>query len=75
MTSVVTALTEALGADCDVGYGIIGDVRGSISAEHGIGRIKRPCLELSRSPTELALMRSVEAVVAPKGILNPERVL
>ena len=48
---------------------------GSISAEHGIGTMKRPYLHLSRSPAELALMRSLKQALDPKGILNPGKVI
>lgn len=44
---------------------------GSISAEHGIGRAKVPWLGLSRSPVEIAMMRSVKSALDPAGILNP----
>jgi FAD/FMN-containing dehydrogenase len=44
---------------------------GSISAEHGIGRLKRPWLHLSRSPDEIAAMRAVKAALDPDGVLNP----
>ncbi len=44
---------------------------GSISAEHGIGLVKRPYLESTRSAAEIALMRGVRQVFDPKGILNP----
>lgn len=44
---------------------------GSISAEHGIGLVKRPYLESTRSATEIALMRGVKQVFDPAGILNP----
>ena len=48
---------------------------GSVSAEHGIGREKRPWLELCRSPAEIALMQKLKQALDPKGILNPGRVL
>ena len=48
---------------------------GSISAEHGIGTIKKPYLAFCRSPEELALMRAVKAALDPKGLLNPGKVL
>lgn len=48
---------------------------GSISAEHGIGLEKQPWLSLSRSPAELALMRSIKRTLDPHGILNPGRVI
>jgi FAD/FMN-containing dehydrogenase len=44
---------------------------GSISAEHGIGLVKRAYLESTRSPAEIALMRGVRKVFDPNGILNP----
>jgi FAD/FMN-containing dehydrogenase len=44
---------------------------GSISAEHGIGLVKRAYLESTRSPAEIALMRGIRQVFDPKGILNP----
>ena len=48
---------------------------GSISAEHGIGLEKRQWLHLSRSPEELALMRTLKAAMDPLGLLNPGKVL
>jgi FAD/FMN-containing dehydrogenase len=44
---------------------------GSISAEHGVGRAKRDWLELSRSATEIAAMRSIKQALDPQGLLNP----
>jgi FAD/FMN-containing dehydrogenase len=44
---------------------------GSISAEHGIGLVKRAYLESTRSAAEIALMRGVRKVFDPNGILNP----
>ncbi len=44
---------------------------GSISAEHGIGLVKRAYLESTRSPAEIALMRGVRQVFDPRGLLNP----
>ncbi len=44
---------------------------GTISSEHGIGRAKAGWLGLSRSPAEIALMRSVKAAVDPQGMLSP----
>jgi FAD/FMN-containing dehydrogenase len=45
--------------------------RGSISAEHGIGRAKRAWLHLTRSPAEIALLRTIKAALDPHGTLNP----
>jgi len=48
---------------------------GSISAEHGIGLVKRAYLESTRSAAEIALMRGVRQVFDPNGILNPGKVM
>jgi FAD/FMN-containing dehydrogenase len=56
-------------------YSLMEKRRGSISAEHGIGSLKREFLHYSRSPAELALMRAIKQAMDPKGILNPGKVL
>jgi FAD/FMN-containing dehydrogenase len=56
-------------------HGIVGRYHGSISAEHGIGRMKRELLPGVKDPVELDLMRTLKAVLDPKGILNPGKVL
>ncbi|MBS0339909.1 MAG: FAD-binding oxidoreductase [Proteobacteria bacterium] len=56
-------------------YAATGRAGGSISAEHGIGVVKKEFLHWSRSDEELALMRSLKALLDPQGILNAERVL
>jgi FAD/FMN-containing dehydrogenase len=48
---------------------------GSISAEHGIGQLKRAELVRYKSPVEIELMRSIKAAFDPRGILNPGKVL
>jgi FAD/FMN-containing dehydrogenase len=59
----------------DIVYGVLGSYAGSISAEHGIGTLKRDYLHLSRNPEELALMRALKQALDPKGILNPGKVI
>ncbi len=44
---------------------------GSISAEHGVGRMKAEYLHLSRSETEIATMRAIKKAIDPQGIMNP----
>ena len=44
---------------------------GSISAEHGIGLVKRPYLSCTRGAAEIAAMRGIKAVLDPNGIMNP----
>jgi len=48
---------------------------GSISAEHGIGLVKKPYLSSTRSAAEIALMRALRAAFDPTGILNPGKML
>jgi len=48
---------------------------GSVSAEHGIGLLKKEWLGHSRAPPEIALMRQLKALFDPMGILNPGKVL
>ena len=56
-------------------HAIVSEMHGSISAEHGIGRMKRALLPGVKDPVELDLMRTLKAVLDPKGILNPGKVL
>jgi FAD/FMN-containing dehydrogenase len=51
------------------------EMGGSISAEHGIGRLKREELAHYKDGVSLDLMRTVKAAIDPKGILNPGKVL
>jgi D-lactate dehydrogenase (cytochrome) len=48
---------------------------GSISAEHGIGVLKRDELRVYKSPVELALMRAVKQALDPANIMNPGKIL
>ena len=48
---------------------------GSISAEHGIGRLKREELARRKDPTALALMHTIKRALDPLNLLNPGRVL
>jgi FAD/FMN-containing dehydrogenase len=55
-------------------YGITADFAGSISAEHGIGILKRPYLKLSRTEEEIEAMRTLKRALDPHHILNPGRI-
>jgi len=56
-------------------YALVVELGGSISAEHGIGRLKREQLRVVKSPLELEMMRAVKATFDPNGILSPGRML
>jgi FAD/FMN-containing dehydrogenase len=56
-------------------YDITGEFGGSISAEHGIGILKRPYLKMSRTEEEIETMRTLKRALDPKNILNPGRIL
>ncbi len=47
---------------------------GSISAEHGIGLVKKPYLSSTRSEAEIAAMRGIKAALDPNGVMNPGKV-
>lgn len=59
----------------EVVYAATARAGGSISAEHGIGVVKKAFLPLSRSAAELELMQGLKTLLDPRGILNPGRIL
>ncbi len=60
-------------ADHDI-FRLVKKHAGSISAEHGIGLLKKEYLSYSRSPDEIALLRAIKSALDPKGILNPGKI-
>ncbi|HEX3398540.1 MAG TPA: FAD-binding oxidoreductase [Steroidobacteraceae bacterium] len=56
-------------------YDLVESLGGSISAEHGIGRLKAKEFARRADPVEFAVMRSLKEALDPKGILNPGKVL
>jgi FAD/FMN-containing dehydrogenase len=56
-------------------YDAVGAHGGSISAEHGIGALKRDELAQRKSPVALELMRAIKRALDPHNVLNPGRVL
>ena len=59
----------------EIVYGEVRRIGGSISAEHGIGTLKRDYLGHSRSPAEIEVMRRIKAALDPNGILHPGKVV
>ena len=56
-------------------YRLVTAAHGSISAEHGIGLLKRAELARTADPAKLAAMRAIKAALDPLGIMNPGKVL
>lgn len=56
-------------------FAVTQSLEGSISAEHGVGLLKRDYLEYSRSAAEITYMKAVKAVFDPNGIMNPGKIL
>ncbi|HEX3596580.1 MAG TPA: FAD-binding oxidoreductase [Polyangiaceae bacterium] len=67
-------LERTSGADHAI-FQLVQKYGGSISAEHGIGLLKKPYLGYSRTPAELALIRGIKGALDPRGILNPGKVI
>ena len=79
-------ISQPVGADKDaflarwhemngIVHGIVLDMNGSISAEHGIGQLKRDELARIRQPIEIDLMKRIKAAFDPAGIMNPGKVI
>jgi FAD/FMN-containing dehydrogenase len=61
VNAVVYAAVEALG--------------GSISAEHGLGQLKREAIRAYKGALELELMAAVKRTLDPRGLMNPGKLL
>lgn len=58
-----------------IAYSLVRQYKGSISAEHGIGTLKRDFIDHSRSAAEINVMHRIKTALDPNGILNPGKVL
>ena len=55
-------------------FDIVQRYGGSVSAEHGVGLLKKAYLHYSRSESEIAIMRQIKHAFDPKGIMNPGKI-
>ena len=55
-------------------YPLVEKAHGSVSAEHGVGLIKKPFLHCSRQPAEIALMKTIKQALDPEHLLNPGKI-
>ncbi len=55
-------------------FKVLKNYRGSISAEHGIGLLKKHAIHFTRSPAEVALMRAIKKAFDPQDLLNPGKI-
>ena len=65
---------EECGKVSDWVFEIVKRYDGSVSAEHGVGLLKKPYLHYSRSDTELEFMRQIKRVFDPNNVMNPGKV-
>jgi FAD/FMN-containing dehydrogenase len=56
-------------------YDTVAELGGSISAEHGLGQLKRDEILRHKPPLELELMRALKQTLDPRGLMNPGKVL
>lgn len=69
------AFLERRDAMASIVYDVVERFGGSISAEHGIGTLKRSALIQYRGQTEVAVMRAIKAALDPDNLMNPGKVL
>lgn len=55
-------------------FSMIKNLGGSVSAEHGVGLVKKPFLNFTRSESEIGYMRQIKKIFDPDGILNPGKI-
>jgi FAD/FMN-containing dehydrogenase len=68
-------IAQQEGAVNQLVYAVVRELNGSISAEHGLGQLKRDTIRDYKDPLELELMRTVKHALDPHGLMNPGKVL
>lgn len=56
-------------------YEVVARLGGTISAEHGLGQLKREAIKDYKAPLELELMRTIKQALDPQGLMNPGKVI
>lgn len=56
-------------------YEVVRELNGSISAEHGLGQLKRDTIRDYKDPLELELMRNIKQTLDPQGLMNPGKMV
>ena len=59
----------------DAVFATVKKYQGSISAEHGVGLLKQPYLQHSRTEIEIEYLRAIKQVLDPKGLMNPGKLI
>lgn len=67
-------IDECHRADLEL-FKLIQEFKGSVSAEHGVGLLKKKALPFSRSPTERRIFSEIKRAFDPQGLLNPGKIL
>jgi FAD/FMN-containing dehydrogenase len=70
-----TFVAQQEGAVNKLVYAVVREFNGSISAEHGLGQLKRETIRDYKDPLELELMRNIKQALDPQGLMNPGKVL
>jgi FAD/FMN-containing dehydrogenase len=70
-----TFIAQQEGAVNKLVYEVVRELNGSISAEHGVGQLKRVTIRDYKDPLELELMRTIKQALDPHGLMNPGKVL
>ena len=70
----VTTFKDTCASFSDIIYRIVADFDGSISAEHGVGLLKKDFLHYSLSEAEISIKKGIKKLFDPDGILNPGKI-